>query len=85
MNVERALLKPPGWTRKTADMAAYRREYEKKMRQESPEKVREKDREKYARKMQRLRGEEWRPRQRLDPEEAARRKRERDRPTDSPP
>lgn len=67
----RGLLKPGGWKRKTADVAAYQREYrlanpekfreyEKKRRKPTPEE----NRAKYERKMKRLHGEDWKPSER---------------------
>ena len=67
----RGLLKPAGWERKTLDGAAYQREYrlanperfkeyEKRRKKRTPEQ----ERERYVRKMKRLHGDDWKPRER---------------------
>ena len=65
--VEKGLQKPPGWSRKTSDMAEYQREW----RAANPDKVREyekrrdrpydpeRERGKYERKMRRLKGPDY--------------------------
>lgn len=76
--------KPPGWERKTADMAAYQRAYRlahpEKMRQldrenkaksrrKNPERWLAKSRRRYERKMREKHGQDWQPKPRLTPAE----------------
>ena len=66
----KGIRKSPGWVRKTADMVEYRKKY----RLENPEKMREyeekhkrtpeQEKEKRARKMIRLHGPDWKPKER---------------------
>lgn len=76
---KRGLLKPDGWERKTADMAAYQKAYranhrkkmrklradwEKRLRRENPERWREIERKRYERRRLRDHGPDWQPRPR---------------------
>ena len=70
--------KPKDWVRKTVDLAAYMREYEKRVRRENPEKAHAIDREKYLRKMRNRYGPDWAPRKKLPEEELRKRRRERE-------
>ena len=63
--------KPEGWVRKTADIRAYNREREKRLRAEQPEAVAAKARRKYEAKMRRLHGPDWQPRQVMTADERA--------------
>ena len=63
--------KPEGWVRKTADRAAYEREY----RRANPEKFRVKERRKYERQMLKIHGPGWEPRKLLTDEEKRERRR----------
>lgn len=78
--------KPEGWKRKTEDMAEYQRAWRKKNKKkvEAYEAKRKKrtpdqEREKYARHMRKLHGEDWAPRAKKTEEEklAARQARDR--------
>jgi hypothetical protein len=70
--------KPAGWVRKTSDMAAYDREYRKRIRAEHPEIAIARERKKYESKMRKLHGPEWAPaRPKTDEEKAEAAKRRR--------
>ena len=76
--IERGLQKPDGWERKTADMSEYRKQWRKdnpdkcrEYEQSKPKRTPEAERAKYVRKMKRIHGEDWQPKEILSPEEKA--------------